>query len=101
MVNIQKIKNTFPGEGSSGDEAALASSMAPATPTIAASIVAARRKFRASSEAKPCLAEADGVAEPRQCSNRVLTVAARPREARTIHATVRASVSTANAMVAR
>src|SRR4029077_7298820 len=76
MVNIQKINSTFPGEGSSGDEKDRATTMAPTTPMIAASIVAARRKFKTSSEVRPRVVEAGGVSESRKYSSSVLSVTA-------------------------
>ena len=109
IVNSQKINSTFPGEGSSGDEAALAASIAPTTPRAAASMVAARREFNTRSQGRPQLVEAGRVSgsrarptsESRKYSSSVLSEAARPRDASTIQARVRASVSTTSATAAR
>ena len=48
--NIQKIRSALPGEGLAFEEASPARSMAPTTPTNAASNAPARRKFRPMSE---------------------------------------------------
>ena len=77
---------------------------APTTPTAAASMVAARSEFRTRSEVRPRVIEVRSLrvassptSESRKYSSSVLSVAARPSDASTIHATVRASVSTTNA----
>src|SRR5580704_11521528 len=109
MIKSQKINSTFPGEGSSGDEAAPAANIAPTTPTAAASMVAARREFNTRSEVRPRVVEVRNVSglrarptsESRKYSSSVLSVAARPSDASTIHARARASVSTTSATAAR
>ncbi len=53
IASSQKISSAVPGDGSSGDQAAPAMSMAPTIPTVAASMVAARSPFSNSSEARP------------------------------------------------
>src|SRR6185369_5250886 len=57
MVSSQKISRAAPGEGSSGRETDFATSTAPTTPMVAASMVAARSEFSANSELKRAFGE--------------------------------------------
>ena len=59
MVSSQKISSAAPAKDLSGRETDFATSTAPTTPTVARSMVAARREFSANSELNRAFEEKD------------------------------------------